>query len=419
MSFVFKNTVCTIIITIFLSGCLQDKLAEGLRVSITEQEIDTIDSFKIKVPKVVDETSWGGAAKEMREESRNYLLRDNFEREWTIDTGLGQIIGTPVISNDKVFVFGANGQVKCIDLITQETVWNLSVHPINKIKKRIIGGGLSFDSAGNLYVTSSLGELLSISMGSGALNWRYNSDAQIMDGPTVVNDRIFITETSGVSRSFSATGKSNWSVDGLSGEHIRSKTGKPVSFSEMVLLPSAGGMLNAVNAESGSKIWSFQFLNQRLGYAQNTFGAFNGEPGVFAEYIYYGSVNGQFNKLNKFGESVWQVEVGLQGSPLIISNSIFFISDRSELVRLNKNSGNLIWSRNILADASSEHYFSPILAGSRLWLTGVDSFLRSFDVESGNLQDKISIGSKSVGPPIYYSGSIIVYTESGELIAFK
>ena len=419
MSFVFKNTVCTIIITIFLSGCLQDKSAEGLRVSINEQDINNVHNFQIKAPKEVNQTSWGGPAKEMRKESQNYLIRDNFEREWSTDTGLGQIIGTPVISNDKVFVFGANGQVKCIDLLTRETVWDLSVHPSNEIKKRIIGGGLSFDSAGNLYVTTSLGELLSISISSGILNWRYTSDAQIMDGPTVVNNRIFITETSGVSRSFSATGESNWSVDGLSGEHIRSKTGKPVSFREVILLPSAGGMLNAVNAESGSKIWSFQFSNQRLGYARNTFGAFNGEPGVFADYIYYGSVNGQFNKLNKFGESVWQLEVGLQGSPLSISNSIFFISDRSELIRLNKNSGNLMWSRKITADPESEHYFSPILAGSKLWLTGADSFLRSFDVESGNLQDKIFIGSKSVGPPIYYSGSIIVYNTSGELIAFK
>ena len=148
-------------------------------------------------------------------------------------------------------------------------------------------------------------------------------------------------------------------------------------------------------------------------------GSFNGDPGVFAEKIYYGSVNGQFNALSKLGESVWQADVGLQGSPLLISNSVFFVSDLNQLVRLDKTSGDTIWSRTIVSDKALDHYFTPILAGSKLWVTGANNFLRSFDVESGRLQDEIAIMSKSSGPPIYYSGSIIVYTDSGELIAFK
>ena len=318
-----------------------------------------------------------------------------------------------------MFVLGANGQVRCIDLTSKQELWNFSVHSVNNIKKRIIGGGLSFDLSGNLYITSSLGDLVSLSLESCDLNWRFKSDAPILDRATVVNNSIFVTDTSGVSRSFSLSGDLNWSVEGQASEHIRSKIGRPVALGDLLLLPSAGGVLNAVNLRDGSKIWSFDFTAQRLGYAQNTFGVFNGDPGVFAENIYYGSANGQFNALNKFGESIWQAEVGLQGSPLAVSNSIFFISDRNELIRLDKNNGDRIWSTIVTNTSSVEHYFTPILAGSKLWLTGTDNFLRSFDVETGLLVDQIIITSSSTGPPIYYSGSIIVYTESGELIAFR
>ena len=109
----------------------------------------------------------------------------------------------------------------------------------------------------------------------------------------------------------------------------------------------------------------------------------------------------------------------MQGSPLLVSDSIFFISDRNELVRLDKNSGNIIWLRKLITKKTPEHFYTPILAGSKLGITGGDSNLRSFDLETGGLQELIYINSNSGGTPIYYSGSIIVYTGSGELLSFK
>ena len=91
--------------------------------------------------------------------------------------------------------------------------------------------------------------------------------------------------------------------------------------------------------------------------------------------------------LDKSGKSLWQADVGLQGSPLLVSDSIFFISDRNELVRLDKNSGNIIWLRKLITKKTPEHFYTPILAGSKLWITGGDSNLRSFDLETGGLQE--------------------------------
>lgn len=418
MNLRFKGLALSIVVVNCLSGCFQDKLAEGNRVNIIPTP-NSVESLKIELPIQVNKSSWHDLDQKGKVESQNHLLRKNVQSEWIIETGLGKSIGSPVSYKDKVFVLGADGNVKCIDLTNQETLWSFLLHPTGDIRKRIIGGGLAFDDAENLYVTTSLGDFLSVSIESGVLNWRYKSKAPIMDRPTVINNDIIITDASGLSRSFSSKGKLNWSVEGVASEHIRSKIGRPVSFGKLLLLPSPGGVLNAVNASDGSEVWSFNFVDQRLGYAQNTFGAFNGDPGVFLENIYYGSANGQFNALNKFGESLWQTEVGLQGSPLLISNSIFFISDRNQLMRLNKNTGDIIWSRTITSETNPQHYFTPILAGSKLWLTGSDTFLRSFNVKSGTLNDQIDIKAKSVGPPIYYSETLIVHTETGELIAFK
>ena len=419
MSFGFRNTLYVVLMAVFVSGCFQDKLVEGSRVDIVDRNKKSAEGRKIKLPIEVNKVTWGGPIIKALSESQNYSLNGTIEPEWVFESGVGTIIASPVSYDKKLYVLGTNGLVKCIDLQSKQELWNFSIHPNSNVKKRIIGGGLSFDSSGSLYITSSLGELVSISLESGALNWRFKSEAPILDRVTVADKSIFVTDTSGVSRSFSLNGELNWSVEGQGSKHIRSKIGRPVVLGDLLLLPSAGGVLNAVNAQDGSEMWSFDFTTQRVGYAQNTFGAFNGDPGVFSENIYYGSVDGQFNALNRFGESIWQKDVGLQGSPLAVSNSIFFISDRNELVRLDKNNGDRIWSTIVKNTTGLEHYFTPILAGSKLWLTGTDNFLRSFDVETGLLKDQIIIKSSSTGPPIYYSGSIIVYVESGELIAFR
>ena len=419
MAFGLQNITFTLLMGICLCGCVQENRIEGSRVNITDEMGMSDYTRQIRLPKQVNKTSWGGLSSTVLKESENYRLRKNVELAWQVKTGLTQIINSPVIFNKKLLALGANGQVTCIDLTNKKVVWNSSVHSINEIKKPIIGGGVSFDNSGNLFISTSLGDILSISIETGDLNWRYRAAAPILDAPTVVENGIIITDASGVTRAFSSTGKLRWILEGIGGRHLRAETGRPIVFGELLLLPNSGGVLNAVNKTDGLKVWSFNFVDKRLGYAQNAFGAFYGTPRVFAENVYYGNVNGQFNALNKLGESVWQTEVGLQGSPLLIADSLFFISDRNELVRLNKNNGKIIWSRVIKSNGSLKHYFTPILAGSKLWLTGTDKYLRSFDVASGTSLDKISIESAPTGPAIYYSGSIIVYTKSGELISFK
>ena len=64
---------------------------------------------------------WGGPVSKTLLGSDNYFLRDQIERNWVVNTSLAEIIGSPVIHDNKIFVFGANGQVKCINLLDRTT----------------------------------------------------------------------------------------------------------------------------------------------------------------------------------------------------------------------------------------------------------------------------------------------------------
>ncbi len=413
-----ENFLILLMMCIFLGSCTDTDKTEGIRVDVFDQLSISEPLTPIELPKMVKINSWGGPAL-VRNETLNYFFNDEPEKAWIFDLNVGRILSAPVIYDHKIIVLGDRGILKCLDLNTQEVLWEYPIDPKNGSKETIIGGGLAYDLAGNLYVTTSVGEVLSFTIKTGTLNWRYEIDAPIMDPPTVMDNTIFFTDVSNVSRSISSTGNLNWVVRGIPYNQIRATTSQPVPAGDFLLLSSSSGILSAVDKETGFEKWDFKFNFNRAGFTQNTFGFFNGLPAVYDDKIYFGSVSGQFNALKLDGEVLWEINVGLQGTPLLLSNSIFFVSDTNNLIRLNKRNGTLIWSKKLGSKNDLRNYFSPILIGSKIWIASSEGKLSSFEVSTGDKVDQIIVRSGFAGAPIYYSGSILLYTNSGELVAFE
>ena len=418
MAFRFRYFLNSMLMGIFLIGCTDREKITGIRVDVIDQLSVAESLVPIELPKMIKTNFWKGSL-ESRPKTLNYFFNGRPEKAWSISLNIGRILGPPVIYDDKIMVFGERGLLKCLDLKTREVLWSYSINSNNGSKQTLIGGGLSYDLAGNLYVTTSNGDILSVKINNGALNWTYKIDAPIMGAPTVVENTIFVNDVTNVSRSLSPIGNLNWLVRGIPHNQIRTTTGQPVPAGDLLLLPSSSGILSAVDKETGSEQWDFKFKDNRVGFAQNTFGSFNGYPIVYDDKIYFGSVAGQFNALTLDGDVLWKTNVGLQGIPLLVSNSIFFVSDTNKLIRLNKRTGSLIWSTELGSANDLKNYFSPVLIGSKIWITSSDGRLRSFEVLTGDKVDQIRLPSSIAGAPIYYAGNIILYTNSSELVAFE
>ena len=413
-----KFVFFVLVTSFFLFGCFSEELAKGKRTQIVTAELKLKTTDEIKLPKQSKSLSWGGADHNKRFNS-NFLLSRAPKEVWRISSGLNSIVGMPLIFKHKLYAVDKNGNLKCFDLKTKEENWNISLIPPGEKGANLVGGGLAIDSTATLYATTSFGEVVSISTVSEDVLWRYKFNSPFLASPTVLKNGIIVINASGDARFFSSQGKLNWFLDGSDSKHIRSITGRPISVNDMLLLPTSGGSLNAVDQKTGFELWSFNFDSQRKGYARSVFGTFDGDPIVSNGKIFYGSANGQFVSLGFDGEKKWQSPIGLKGSPLAISNSLFFISDLNKLTRVDKNDGSVIWSNSVSDFKETQQFFSPLLAGSKLWVTGSNQYLLSFDPETGVLLDKIFLGGVSSGPPIYYSESIIVYTKAGKFVAFR
>ncbi len=405
-------------LTVLLCGCFKDSRVAGKRTDIMDQ-LNSSGSFEpIQTPAMETRSSWGGPVKR-NVVSPNFYIDDGIRESWSLQTNSGRFLGSPIIYEKKIITLDQNGKIQCLNLITKKVLWVYSILKLTDSDKIILGGGLSHDSAGNLLVTTSLGEILSISINDGSLNWRYKIDSPVMDSPVIIDNNIFIIDSKNSIRSLSLSGTLNWLTKGIPHDEIRSRTGTAVPAENLVIVPSSSGFLLALDMITGDQQWDFKFKFLRAGYSQNSFGSFDGKPKVYDDVIYFGSLNGQFNALKLNGEKLWQSPVGLQGSPLLISNSLFFISDRNNLVRLDRRNGSLIWKKKLGEENELQSFFSPILIGSRIWVARSSGKLSSFDVSTGELIEEFTSSFGIAGPPIYYSGGIILYTNSGKLVGFE
>ena len=85
---------------------------------------------------------------------------------------------------------------------------------------------------------------------------------------------------------------------------------------------------------------------------------------------------------------------------------------------MNKKDGSLIWSRELEKGNGVQNY-SPVLIGSRLWVASSNGQLNSFELTTGKVIDELKASTGFSGSVLAYSGTMLLPTVSGELIAFK
>ena len=179
---------------------------------------------------------------------------------------------------------------------------------------------------------------------------------------------------------------------------------------------------------SGEQAWAASVAGQRLGRASSVLTALGGGPIVANNRIYAGSFAGRAAAFDATtGQSIWSADEGVAGPLWFAGGSLFFVSDRNQLLRLDAATGETIWVRN-LPNFTRERirrrksvfvHHGPILAGGRLMIASDDGNLRQFDPVSGALAGSIVLPDGAAVAPVVAGRTLFVVTEGGQLVALR
>jgi len=332
-------------------------------------------------------------------------LPDNLKLEWSFKTG-ADIIASPVVGNDKVYIGSSNGNVYALDFNSGKEIWKFNSGD------DIEASALLIDST--LFVGNLGGEFFALNANSGSLKWKTKVSGDIRGSANYVK----VSENKTLIFVGSYDNKM-YCFDFVAGEKIweyKTKNyinGAPATDGKYVVFGGCDSKLHIVNVVDGSSagevktgsyipgssalvegfsylgkydsrmlkidvankeiVW--QFKDEKIG------GAFFSTPAIGEETIVVGCRNRYFYCLDKnTGAKKWsfRTQDEIDSSPVIAGEKVIFGSADGRLYILNRADGRKLWSYEIGASITS----SPAVTGGKIIIGAEDGTIYSF---GGNL----------------------------------
>ena len=211
--------------------------------------------FTERKPVSTAEKTWAG----VKLETRNYDQKKKFSRpDYSMNEKYGQvkrvwefssdanIISTPAVTQDRVFVGNQNGLMTCFNLNNGKVIWAYKT-----------GGGIFSSPAvskGDIVFGSGDGNIYCLDIRKGKLRWRKQMEASVLGSPVIKDDTVFIGSSDG---SFIAVdinlAKTIWQFKGLEGPVVST----PLLYDNKVIFGAWDRNLYALNSSDGSLVWKW------------------------------------------------------------------------------------------------------------------------------------------------------------------
>ncbi len=401
----------------FAQSCSNEEVLEGFRQPVlTEQKLFETNkkNHKLILGKPSNISSWthGGSGSSHSLGNIAFSAEDKFSSHIKVKVGPKGAYSEPIFQNNQIFIMTPNGYIVVYNNQGQFQ-WELSILPEGMMVKNEIYGGLAVNKD-RLAVTTSLGELLLISISKKKIVWRYDFKRPFRSAPLFHKGYLFGVTGDDIAISLDLKGKLRWTKKGPQKNTKVFATVSPAASGNKVLFPFSGGSLVALNAVNGIELWEVNLESSDAGSASASLGDFASDPAVFGSTIFAVGAFGETFAANTNGKVLWRNNIQSSGQLIVSGNAAYYVSDNSSLGRINSKNGKIVFLKS-LPGKKWVKYYGPILLQNRLLFIATDKNAYWFSPEDGRLLKKERLGSKISSPPIVANKILMFVSEDGML----
>lgn len=433
---------------VLLAGCNNDEVIfKGERIGVREAaELSLAESGALpleepappapdaafRMPPQVTENTWSHPAGGPGHSSAHPALSPRPQLVWSADIGQGndrkhRIASEPIVAGGRVFTLDSRAQVTATST-NGETLWSRDLTPAGERSNDASGGGVAY-AGGRVFVTTGFGEVIALDPASGGEIWRQKLDAPATSSPTVNDGLIYVVTRDNQAWGIdTGNGRVRWRLAGtpsLSG--LVGGAGAAVS-DQVAILPFSSGELVAALKKGGVRVWGTTIAGQRRGRAYANISDIVADPVISNGVIYTGNQSGRAVAIDiGSGDRIWTAKHGPYGPVRVAGGSVFMVSDKGKLVRLDAATGAEVWARDLpyfrnsrarRAKAVFAHY-GPVLAGGNLWVASDNGTLKGYDPATGAERLSLDIPGGAASAMAVAGRTLYVMSERGKLHAFR
>jgi outer membrane protein assembly factor BamB len=427
-----------------LSACGEDELVlDGERYDIRAPLPGTEGSSGVggreanltkefSAPAQVTYSSWTHRGGNISHKVTHPALNTTLTPIWTANIGKGnsrkaRITADPVVAGGRIFTMDSASTVVATGS-DGATLWSRALIPATDKDGEATGGGIAF-ADGTIFASTGFGELFAIEATSGAVKWRQKLDAPLTSAPTVDGGLVYVVSRDSQAWALdTAQGRIKWQLPGTPANAVINGGAGPAIDQRLVVFPFGSGELTGALKKSGIRVWGSSVAGQRKGVAYASISDVTGDPVIVDGVIYAANQAGRLVAMKaSSGERIWTAQEGAYSPVWPSGDSVFLVSDRNELLRLDRVTGERIWgvelpyytARKLRKRDEIYAHFGPVLAGGRLLVASSDGQIRSYDPASGALVSTTALKGGAASAPAIVNGTLYVMTGKGQLAAFR
>ncbi len=422
---------------ITLSACQEPEeilpgAREDIRPVVDNETVETQGSSPISLPAQNRNADWAQSAGTPAFRTTNAALSSAPKRIWSTSIGSGdsrkqRITADPVVAGGFIYTLDSGANVAAVTPQGQVS-WRTNLIPPNEKEVDATGGGLAY-SDGVLYVSSGFGRLTALDAKTGAVRWQKRLNATGSGAPMVSGGLLYLV----------AGDETGWAIDVKDGRiawqlsatpSVGNVLGAPapVLASDLAVFAFGSGDVSAAFRRGGVRRWNASVAGGRRGRAAAQIVDVTAGPMVSGNAIFIGNHSGRTVSFDAgTGERNWTASEGAVDTVWPAGNSVFLISDRNQLVRLNAADGSIVWAKDLpgfVKDKPNRRgpifaHYGPILAGGRIVVASNDGLLRFFNPVDGALVHQVDVPGGATTAPVVAGQTLYVVSTKGELHAFR
>jgi outer membrane protein assembly factor BamB len=405
---------------------------EDIRPASDLETVAKSGSQPISLPSQSANASWPQSPGTPAFRTSNASLRATPQRIWSASIGDGdsrkqRITADPVVAGGLVYTLDAGATVSAVTPQGQ-VAWSTNLIPATDGDADATGGGMAY-SGGVLYVSSGFGRLTALDANIGAIRWQKRLNATGSGAPLVSNGLLYLVAGDETGWTVDTKdGRIQWQIEGTPSVGNVLGAPAPVVTSDLAVFAFGSGDIAATFKRGGISRWNASVAGGRRGRATARIVDVTGSPMVVGDTIFIGNHSGRTVAFDAgTGERRWTADEGAVDTVWPAGNSIFLISDRSQLVRLNSADGSVIWAQDLpgfVKDKPNRRgpivaHYGPILAGGRIVIASNDGFLRFFNPVNGALVHQVEVPGGATTAPVVAGQTLYVVSTKGDLHAFR